>query len=74
MYYIEKLMDTLEKALFLIFGIAIGAVVVIVLTRPKPTATYALAKTYQNEETWEFLKNEDGRTTGVKIHRKAEQS
>ena len=67
-------MDTLEKALFLIFGIAIGAVVVIVLTRPKPTATYALAKTYQNEETWEFLKNEDGRTTGVKIHRKAEQS
>lgn len=67
-------MDTLEKALFVIFGIAIGAVVVIVLTRSKPTATYALAKTYQNEETWEFLKNEDGRTTGVRIHRKAEQS
>jgi hypothetical protein len=67
-------MDTLEKALFVIFGIAIGAVVVIVLTRPKPTATYALAKTYQNEETWQFLKDENGRVTGVTVHRKAEQN
>jgi hypothetical protein len=67
-------MDTLDKALLVIFGIAIGAVVVIVLTRPKPTATYALAKTYQNEETWEFLKDDNGRVKGVTVHRKAEQS
>jgi len=66
-------MDTLEKILFVVFGIAIGAVVVIVLTRPKSTATYTLAKTYQNEETWEFLKDENGRVRGVTVHRKAEQ-
>ena len=62
-------MDTLEKALFLIFGIAIGAVVVIVLTRPKPTATYALAKTYQNEETWDMWEDEQEHIHTI-IHRK----
>jgi len=66
-------MDNLEKTLLVIFGIAIGAVIVIVLTRPKTTATYALAKTYQNEEKWEFLKDDNGRVTGVTVHRKAEQ-
>jgi len=67
-------MDTLEKILFLVFGVAIGAVVVIVLTRPKPTATYTLAKTYQNEEKWEFIRDERGRTLGLRVHRKAEEN
>jgi len=66
-------MDNLEKTLLVIFGIAIGAVIVIVLTRPKTTATYALAKTYQNEEKWEFQKDENGRVTGVTVHRRAEE-
>lgn len=66
-------MDNLEKTLLVIFGIAIGAVIVIVLTRPKTTATYALAKTYQNKETWEFLKDDRGMVTGVTVHRRAEE-
>jgi hypothetical protein len=67
-------MDNFARILFLVFGITIGAIVVVVLTRPKPTATYALAKTYQNEEKWEFLKDENGRVIGVTVHRKAEQN
>jgi hypothetical protein len=62
-------MDNFERILFLVFGITIGAVVVIVLTRPKPTATYALAKTYQNEETWDMWEDEQGHIHTI-IHRK----
>jgi hypothetical protein len=31
------------------------------------------AKTYSNEESWEFVRDEKGRTLGVKIHRTAEE-
>jgi len=32
----------------------------------------ASAKTYSNEEVWEFVRDERGRTLGLKVHRKAE--
>jgi hypothetical protein len=34
----------------------------------------ASAKTYSNEETWEFVRDDRGRTLGVKVHRSAEES
>jgi hypothetical protein len=34
--------------------------------------TQASAKTYSNEEVWEFVRDERGRTLGLKVHRKAE--
>ena len=33
----------------------------------------ASAKTYSNEENWEFVRDERGRTLGVKVHRNAEE-
>ena len=76
MYYIERLMDTLEKILFLVFGVAIGAVVVIVLTRPKPTATYAIAQApmeISNLETWDMKELSDG-TISVVVHRNVKRA
>ena len=55
------------KDLILIFfaGLAIGYLL---------RGTQASAKTYSNEETWEFVRDERGRTLGVKVHRSAEES
>jgi len=68
-------LDTFEKALLLIAGIAVGAVVVFFLTRPKttPTASYTV-KEYNNLEEWEILKDNDGRVKGVRVHRNAKET
>jgi hypothetical protein len=31
-------------------------------------------KTYSNEEVWEFIRDDRGRTLGVKVHRSAEEN
>jgi hypothetical protein len=63
-----------EKAILVIAGIAIGAVVTFFLTRPAPTPTASYAvRTYSNVEEWEIAKDSDGRVRGVKVHRKAEE-
>lgn len=67
------LLDNLEKLLLLIAGLAIGAVAVFVFMKPQPSVATSYV-TYSNVEEWEFLKDERGRVTGVRVHRKAEQA
>ena len=68
------MMDSTDKIILLIAGIGFAVGVAFYILRPKTgAATYKVVQSYENEETWEFLKDEDGRTTGVRIHRKAQQ-
>jgi hypothetical protein len=68
-------MDSTDKIILLIAGIGFAVGVAFILLRPKTGATtYKVVQTYENEETWEFLKDEEGRTTGVRIHRKAKEN
>ena len=60
-------MDNVERLLFLAVGLAVGAVVVLVITKSK-------ASTYHNEEKWVFQKDARGMVTGVTVHREAEQN
>lgn len=67
-------MDSTDKIILLIAGIGISAALAFFILRPKVgSQVYKVVQTYENEETWEFLKDDNGRVTGVKIHRKAEQ-
>ncbi len=69
------LMDSTDKIILLIAGIGIaGAVAFFLLRSRTATQSYRVVQSYENEETWEFLKDDNGRVTGVRIHRKAEQS
>ena len=68
-------MDSTDKIILLIAGIGFAAGIAFYFLRPKTSVgTYKVVQTYQNEETWEFLRNEEGRTTGVRIHRNAIES
>jgi hypothetical protein len=69
-------MDTLEKVLLIVLGIALGVGLTFVLTRPKSLAqSYSVAKTYENIEEWEIIKDEDtGRVKGVRAHRSAKET
>ena len=68
-------MDSTDKIILLIAGIGFAVGVAFYFLRPKTSVgTYQVVQTYENEETWEFLKDEDGRTTGVRIHRKAKEN
>jgi len=68
-------MDNTDKIILLIVGIGFAVGVAFYFLRPKTsTSTYKVVQTYENEETWEFLKDEEGRTTGVRIHRKAKEN
>ena len=68
------LMNTTDTIILLIAGIGITAVVAFLVFRPKTSSqTYKVVQSYQNEETWNFTKDENGRVTGVTVHRKAEQ-
>lgn len=67
-------MNTTDTILLLVAGISITAVVVFLVFRPKTdNQTYKIVQSYQNEETWNFIKDENGRVTGVTVHRKAER-
>ena len=67
-------MGNFEKALLLIVGIAIGAVVVFILTRPGIVSTSYTVKEYNNAEEWKIIKDEDGRVQGVSVHRNAKET
>lgn len=69
-------MDTTDKIILLIAGIGIAGAVAFFLLRPRTTVSqsYKVVQSYENEETWEFLRDENGRTKGVRIHRKAQES
>jgi len=68
-------MDSTDKIILLIVGIGFAVGVAFYFLRPKTgSTTYKVVQTYQNEETWEFLRDEEGRTTGVRIHRNAKES
>ena len=68
-------MDSTDKIILLIVGIGFAVGIAFYLLRPKTSVgTYKVVQTYENEETWEFLKDEEGRTTGVRIHRKAKEN
>ena len=61
----------------IIIGIAVGAAVVYYVVKSRsPTARYVVSqpKTYNNLETWEFMKDERGRVTGVRIKREAKEN
>lgn len=55
------------KDLLIVFfvGLAVGWVL--------RETTKASAKTYTNIEEWEFIKDERGRTRGIKVHRNAQE-
>jgi len=68
-------MDTTDKIILLIAGIGFSLGIAFYLLRPKMSATtYKVVQTYENEETWNFTKDENGRVTGVTVHRKASES
>jgi len=71
-------METWEKVLLLVLGVAVGAGITFVLTRPRADAqptSYAVARTYSNTEEWEIIRDEKtGRVKGVKAHRRAEET
>lgn len=69
------LMNSTDTIILLIAGIGITAVVAFLVFRPKTSGqTYKVVQSYQNEETWSFIKDENGRVTGVTVHRKATES
>ena len=69
------LMNTTNTTIILLIaGIGITAVVAFLVFRPKTSSqTYKVVQSYQNKETWNFIKDENGRVTGVTVYRKAEQ-
>lgn len=69
------LMNSTDKIILLIAGIGFAVGVAFYFLRPKTnTQTYKAVQSYQNEETWNFIKDENGRVTGVTVHRKATES
>jgi hypothetical protein len=68
-------MDSLDKVLLIVTGIAIGVVATITFIRGLQPAVKKEAKTtYNNEEVWEIIKDSRGRTTGLRVHRHAEEA
>jgi len=67
-------MDSTDKIILFIAGIGFAVGIAFYFLRSKTSSqTYKVVQTYQNEETWNFIKDENGRVTGVTVHRKAEQ-
>lgn len=68
-------MNTTDKILLAIIGIGItvSVVVALVLTRSGQSSAYKVVHTYDNLEEWTFIKDDDGRTRGVRVTRKAKQ-
>jgi len=65
MLYLGRILaDFKDLLIIFVVGLAIGYFL---------RGTQASAKTYSNEETWEFVRDERGRTLGVKVHRTAEE-
>lgn len=64
-----------SKWIYGVIGILIGAAAIALLLRTRTIGT-ALAvppkQVYTNLEEWEIVKDSDGRTLGMKVHRKAE--
>jgi uncharacterized membrane-anchored protein YhcB (DUF1043 family) len=62
----------------LLVGIPIGIALLWAFTRFRggSSATYQLAPktTYINTEEWEILKDERGRTRGIRVHRRAQEA
>ena len=69
-------MNTTDKILLAIIGIGItvSVVVALVLTRSAQSSAYKVVHTYDNLEEWTFIKDDDGRTRGVTVHRKASEN
>jgi len=71
-------MDKTDKTLIFILGLLAGGILVALLI--KPVAAFAApsnlkARTYVNTEEWEIVRDpKTGRTQGVKVKRKAEES
>ena len=69
-------MDTWEKVLLVIIGIAVGAgITVVLIPRASIPQTYAVARTYSNTEEWDIIRDEEtGRVKGVRAHRNAKET
>jgi hypothetical protein len=65
-------------AIALLVGIPIGVALFWAFTqfRGGSSPTYQLApkRTYINTEEWEILKDERGRTRGIRVHRRAQEA
>ena len=68
-------MNNTSVFLLLLAGIGVTAVVMFLVFKPPVYGSYRVVAppkvAYNNEETWSFKKDKDGRVTGVTVHRKA---
>ncbi len=68
-------MDTTEKILLILGGVIAGAVIIFILTRPSASpASQYVVRSYHNLEEWHFIKDPEGRVTGVSVKRSAEEN